>query len=55
MMQFALSFQKMAQLNKLNHAQRINKNWSSGKAHEVTTQLLKKYEPEDTMAKMEME
>jgi hypothetical protein len=55
MMQFTLSFQKVAQLNKLNRASRANKDWPSGKAHEVMTQLVKEYEPEDTMAKIEME
>ncbi len=39
----------------LNHAGRTNKDWPSGKAHEVMTQLVKEYEPDDTMAKMEME
>jgi hypothetical protein len=55
MMQFALSFTKVAQLNKLNCAGRTNKDWPSGKAHEVMTQLVKEYEPDDTMAEMEME
>jgi hypothetical protein len=55
MMQFALSFTKVAQLNKLNRAGRTNKDWPSGKAHEVMTQLVKEYEPDDTMAEMEME
>jgi hypothetical protein len=35
MMQFALSWTKVAQLNKLNHATRADKDWPSGKAHEV--------------------
>jgi hypothetical protein len=55
MMQFAHSFTKVAQLNKLNCAGRTNKDWPSGKAHEVMTQLVKKYEPDDTMVEMEME
>ncbi len=55
MMQFELSFQKVAQLNKLNRATRVNKDWLSGKAHEVMAQLVKEYEPDDTMAKIEME
>ncbi len=54
-MQFVLSFTKVAQLNKLNCAGRTNKDWPSGKAHEFMTQLVKKYEPDDTMAKNEME
>ncbi len=45
MMQFALSF---------TTAGRTNKDWPSGKAHEVMTQLVKEYKPDDTMAKMEM-
>ncbi len=53
-MQFALSFTKVAQLNKLHCAGRTNKDWPSGKAHEVMTQLVEEYEPDDTMAKMEM-
>ncbi len=55
MMQFVLSFTKVAQLNKLNRAGRTNKDWPSGKAHEVMTQLVKEYEPDDTMSKMKME
>jgi hypothetical protein len=55
MKQFALSLTKVAQLNKLNCAGRTNKDWPSGKAHEVMTQLMKEYEPDDTMAEMEME
>jgi hypothetical protein len=54
-MQFVLSFQKVAQLNKLNRASWAKKDWPSGKAHEVITQLVKEYKPEDTMVKMEME
>jgi hypothetical protein len=50
-----LSFQKVAQLDKLKRASRANKDWPSGKAHEVMTQLVKEYEPKDTMAEMEME
>jgi len=55
MMQFTLSFTKVAQLSKLNCATRANATWSSRKAHEVMTQLVKEYKPDDTMAKMEME
>jgi hypothetical protein len=55
MMQFVLSFTKVAQLNKLNRAERTNKDQPSRKAHEVMTQLVKEYEPDDTMAEMEME
>ncbi len=54
-MHFVLSFTKVAKLNKLNHAERTNKDWPSRKAHEVMTQPMKEYEPDDTMAEMEME
>jgi hypothetical protein len=54
-MQFALSWTKVAQLNKLNHATRADKDWPSGKKHEVMMQLMKEYEPDDTIAKMDME
>jgi hypothetical protein len=50
-----LSWTKVAQLNKLNHATRANKDWPSRKAHEVMMQLMKEYKPDDTIAKMEME
>ncbi len=53
-MKFVLSITKVVQLNKLNHAGRTNKDWPSRKAHEVMTQLVKEYEPDDTMAEMEM-
>ncbi len=55
MMQFALSWMKVAQLKKLNHATSANKDWPSRKAHEIMMQLVKEYKPDDTMAKMEME
>jgi hypothetical protein len=55
MMPFALSWTKVAQLNKLNCAARSDKDWPSGKAHEVMMQLVKEYKPDDTMAEMEME
>jgi hypothetical protein len=55
MMQFVLSFQKVAQLNKLNCACRADKDWPPGKVQEVMTEFVKEYESEDTMAKMEME
>ncbi len=54
-MQLTLSFQKVAQLNKLNHASRANKDWPPGKTHEVMTQLVDEYKPKDTMAEMEIE
>ncbi len=55
MMQFAISFTKVAQLNTVNRATRADPNWPTGKAHEVMTQLVKKYKPDDTMAKMEIQ
>jgi hypothetical protein len=54
MMQFALSWTKVAQLNKLNCATRANKDWPSRKAHEVMMQLVKEYKPDDTMVKIDM-
>jgi hypothetical protein len=54
MMQFTLSWTKVAQSNKLNPATRDNKDWPSRKAHEVMIQLTKEYKPDDTMAKMVM-
>ncbi len=55
MMQFALSFTNVAQLKKVNRAQRADPNWPTGKAHGVMTQLVKEYKPDDTMAEMEMQ
>jgi hypothetical protein len=55
MMQFALSWTKVAQSNKLNCATRADKDWPSGKAHEVMIQLMKEYKPDDMMVKMGME
>ncbi len=43
MMQFALSWMKVAQLNKLNRATRANKDCPSRKAHKVMVQLAKVY------------
>ncbi len=54
MMQFALSWTKVAQLNKINLATRADKDWPSRKVHEVMTQLVKEYKPDDTMTEMEM-
>jgi hypothetical protein len=51
----ALSWKKIAQLNKLIGTTRANKDWPPGKAHEAMTQLMKEYKPDDMMAKMEME
>jgi hypothetical protein len=55
MTQCVLSWTKVAQLNKLNHATRANKDWPSRKAHEVMIQLVKEHKPDDRMAEMEME
>jgi hypothetical protein len=37
-------------VKQLNCATRANKDWPSGKAHEVMMQLVKEYEPDHTMA-----
>jgi hypothetical protein len=56
MMQFALLFTNVSLLNKINCEQQKDRaNWPTGKAHSLMTVILKEYEPEDTMAKMEME
>jgi hypothetical protein len=56
MMQFALSFSTVPLLNKLNCKKQKDKaNWPNGKAHNVMSLIVKEFEPEDTMAKMEME
>jgi hypothetical protein len=55
-MQFALSFSTVLLLSKLNCKKRKDKtNWPSGKAHHVMSVIVKEFEPEDTMAEMEME
>ncbi len=56
MMQLALSFNNVSLLNKLNCKKCTGKtNWPTRKARHVMLVVVKKYEPEDTMAKMEME
>ncbi len=55
MMQFALSWTKVAQLNKLNCATRANKDLPSRKAHEVMMQLMTECKPDDTMVEIEIE
>jgi hypothetical protein len=55
MMQIALYFSKVSLLNKLNRKKKKDKTWPTGKAHHVMTALIKEYEPEDIMARMEME
>ncbi len=55
MMHVALSWVKVSQLNRFNCATRANKDWPSGKAHEVMAQLMKEYKPDDMIAGMEME
>jgi hypothetical protein len=55
-MQFASLFSTVLLLNKLNCKKRKDKiNWPSGKAHHVMSVIVKEFEPEDTMAEMEME
>jgi hypothetical protein len=55
-MQFALLFSTVPLLNKLNCKKRKDKtNWPSGKAHHIMSVIVKEFEPEDTMAKIEME
>ncbi len=56
MMQFALSFSSVLLLNKLNCKRQKDKaNWPNGKVHNIMSVIVKEFEPEDTMAKMEME
>jgi hypothetical protein len=56
MMQFALSFSTVPLLNKLNCKKQKDKaNWPNRKAHNIMSVIVKEFEPEDTMAKMEME
>jgi hypothetical protein len=54
--QFALSFNNVSLLNKLNCKKHRDKtNWPTGKAHHFMWVIVnKQYKPEDTMAKMEM-
>ena len=54
MMQSASAFNTMPLMNKLACEKRRDKDWLSGKAHRVWAALLKEYEPEDTMAEMEL-
>ncbi len=50
-----LSFNNISLLNKLNCKKRGDKtNWPTRKAHHVMSVKVKEYEPEDTMAKMEL-
>jgi hypothetical protein len=49
-------FQQYFTVNKLNCKKRRDKtNWPTEKDHHVMSVIVKKYEPEDTMAKMELE
>jgi hypothetical protein len=54
MMQLSLSFLDVSLLNKLNCKKKKDKTWPTGKVHHVMTALIKEYEPDDTMAKIEM-
>jgi hypothetical protein len=42
-------------MNKLNIKKCRDKDWPTGKAHRVMFSLIREFEPEDTMAEMEME
>ncbi len=55
MMQLALAFNHLSLMNKLNCEKHRDKDWPSGKAHRIMSDLIKVFEPEDTMAEMEME
>jgi hypothetical protein len=56
MMQLALSFNNVSLLNKLNcNKCRDKTNWPTRNAHHVMLVIVKEYELEDTMAKVEME
>ena len=51
-----MAFTTVSLANKLNCEKRRDKaNWPTGKAHRVMTAIIKEFEPEDTMAEMEME
>ncbi len=54
-MQLALSFLNVSFLNKLNCEKKKDKKWPTGKVHHVMTAIIREYEPEATMAEMEME
>jgi hypothetical protein len=55
MMQMALSFTQVKLMNKLNIKKHRDKDCPTGKAHRVMPPLIRKFEPEDTMAEMKME
>jgi hypothetical protein len=55
MMQLALLFTQVSLMNKLNIKKCRDKDWPTGKAHRVMPALIREFEPEDTMAEMEME
>jgi hypothetical protein len=56
MMQLALAFTTVSLANKFNCEKcRGKANWPTEKAHRVMTVIIKEFEPEDTMAEMEME
>jgi hypothetical protein len=42
-------------MNKLNVEKRRDKDWPTGKTHKAMSALIREFEPEDTMAEMEME
>ncbi len=58
MMQLALAFTTVSLANKYKFncdKRRDKSNRPTGKAHRVMTAIIKEFEPEDTMAEMEME
>jgi hypothetical protein len=55
MRQLALAFNSVSLMNKINCEKRRDKDWPSGKAHRVMSALVNEFEPEDTMAELEME
>jgi hypothetical protein len=54
-MQLALLFTQVSLMNKLNIKKCRDKDWPTGKAHRVMSALIREFEPEDRMAKMEIE
>ena len=55
MTQFILTFGTESLLNKVKLEEHRNKDWPTGKAHAVMTDIKTVYEPNDTMAEMDME
>jgi hypothetical protein len=55
MMQLILAIDTESLLNKSKLEEHRNKDWPTGKAHAVMTDIKTVYEPNDTMAEMDME